>query len=878
MRKGKAPAREAPTFEPGPSRIPTHTGSTVAGTSSRQNSQSAISSPTMNPSSSSDDILGDPQSISVTMVPGQTLVDPLPSDDSPVAPAAGIFSGPAAESEAGTLLFPSTDPSLFGQPSSSSHGFRSELDRSWKDPTRKKWLRAKRSSSSDGPIYSTPVNKFTATPSSESSHNTFLSNPFGDSHTPSVQRMSSQEESTPRATPSRLPDAPEWVSETPSTSATFEESMGEFYNRISRMYVLQLVRNRDLSQFSTTNIPEQPVTIDRHQFYSNEHPRIRMATFDLSPEDLREVRRQFVEPFGPDDHVRRGMGNTRSTPEKGDSRDPREPDDSPNDDNEFGDGSRPPPKRGPPKEPRKDRNPLNMGGGPPGPPGPPDGGDSNGEHTESDPDRTDSEDDDEYPDGNHPGRRGKQFKRFASSLEAHLPTVFGQTRYTSADATFSAKEVFVYDPKPRAEAELLRAAFQRFEDLIIYQLLGAKVSEKTTSGLRKNLLQSIPKPDFYHGDNNDYVTFDEWVRSLVRWLALAGLVGPERRWSKSLNDWVLTSIDLQRTNIVGTLLKGSGAIWFSDYVEATPDSFDRSAPYLARMSFMEVISGLYRRFIHDASLSHVGEKLKDVRYSASGGVKGVFSAMVRYAKCMPSPPDPYTFKQQLLLKLPESMSDDMTSIHGVSAKASTVDVIMQAALTCERGLNAKKYLSRLKEGNKRAHRRCSRSKSHDKKKKEKGHSPSPKRLQKVEGRRYQVDAYQKDRNDRYPPRNEQRYPPKNGNRYPPRDNRYPNRENDRNATGSKPNDMPQSNPKLSNQYYRKVDANGKPGGRLYHMVEVSDEESDSKSNTSEPADEVLAAMGSNTGSDNDSDDESDPWGGSQYSSRGTSWIHERQKL
>ncbi|KAF9256039.1 hypothetical protein L218DRAFT_1007898 [Marasmius fiardii PR-910] len=343
-------------------------------------------------------------------------------------------------------------------------------------------------------------------------------------------------------------------------------------------------------------------------------------------------------------------------------------------------------------ESRKDKSGHkgNSGGAPPPPPppggnGPPD--------SDDDPDHTDSDED------IHPRSVSNSVRR-----ESHTPkpATFGQTRYTSVDHTFNKQETFNYDPRPQSHREILRAAFQQFEDLIIYQLLGTTASEPAAANLRKNLLQSIPNPEFYYGDNNDYVKYDEWVRSLVHWLALAGLVGPATRWSDSKNDWVLTSIDIQRTNVIGTLVKGDAAIWFADCVEAIPERFNRDNPYRGQMTFMEVISGLYRRFIHDASLTHVAEKLKDVRYTVSGSVKGVFSAMIRYAKCMPSPPDPYSFKQQLLLKLPESMADDMTSIHYVTAESSLVNEIIQAALACKRGFNAKKYYLRLKEENNRA--------------------------------------------------------------------------------------------------------------------------------------------------------------------------------
>ncbi|KAJ8092141.1 hypothetical protein PM082_023965 [Marasmius tenuissimus] len=267
--KGKAPERVSSTFEPGPSRIPTYTGSTAGGSSSRRPSLPTIPQSTPNPSSSHTS--ASPQSISATLAPGGTLVDPTPID-SPVAPATGIFSNATTELEASSTpislttgpgqpgglfsMSPSTDTSLFGQPSGSDHGFVSDLDRSWRDPTRKKWLPERRPNSRDRTLYSTPVQGSSTTPMYQSSSSPIIPNPFGSSHTRSVRMTSSQGDTTPRTAPVRLTDAPERRSETqerqPSVS-TAEESITGFYDRIRKMYILQLVRNRDLSQFSTTN-------------------------------------------------------------------------------------------------------------------------------------------------------------------------------------------------------------------------------------------------------------------------------------------------------------------------------------------------------------------------------------------------------------------------------------------------------------------------------------------------------------------------------------------------------------------------------------------------------------------------------------------------
>ncbi|KAF9257665.1 hypothetical protein L218DRAFT_948984 [Marasmius fiardii PR-910] len=86
------------------------------------------------------------------------------------------------------------------------------------------------------------------------------------------------------------------------------------------------------------------------------------------------------------------------------------------------------------------------------------------------------------------------------------------------------KEEFTYDPTPQSEEEVLRSAFRNFEDLITFHLLGEP--NKANTNVQKTIIQSIRKLEFYYGDN-DFVKFDMFLRTLVRWMNIAGLCGPE---------------------------------------------------------------------------------------------------------------------------------------------------------------------------------------------------------------------------------------------------------------------------------------------------------------------------------------------------------------
>ncbi|KAF9261853.1 hypothetical protein L218DRAFT_945630 [Marasmius fiardii PR-910] len=311
-------------------------------------------------------------------------------------------------------------------------------------------------------------------------------------------------------------------------------------------------------------------------------------------------------------------------------------------------------------------------------------------------------------------------------------------------------------------------------------------------------------------------------------------------------------------NVVGTLLKGNAGMWFNDYVEAIPDNFNQFDTLKGRKSFMEVISGLYRRFIHNASLTHVAEKIEDVHYTTSGRIKGIFSAMVHFAKCMPSPPDPYTFKKKLFLKVPDAMASDMTDIHGVTAELSTVDEIIQAALAMEHRFTLRKYFQKLKEENKHAKRcqshSCSREHRKNPKKGKQNRterSLSPKRLQKVDGHHYQVKPYSKKENER-PDWYNKKYSKQNAGKT--------SNENFR-STENCPSDRRTDELNTSGHLYRMVETKQKDSVHLYHMVEAELSENENEVPPSEGDDsdnEMLAAI--NSGSEpKQSEAESDPW-------------------
>ncbi|KAF9249466.1 hypothetical protein L218DRAFT_1010703 [Marasmius fiardii PR-910] len=126
-------------------------------------------------------------------------------------------------------------------------------------------------------------------------------------------------------------------------------------------------------------------------------------------------------------------------------------------------------------------------------------------------------------------------------------------------------------------------------------------------------------------------------------------------------------------------VKDSARRWIIDVVEYT---------------FKQVIAGLYRRFIHDASLHKVVDQYEAVTYSRAQGVEGMFNNLKNFALRLPTPPDTYTFKKRIMLLLPEGISKILTTIHQLTAERSTtLTDIMNTAIAIERDEAASDYYS-----------------------------------------------------------------------------------------------------------------------------------------------------------------------------------------
>ncbi|KAL0067294.1 hypothetical protein AAF712_005692 [Marasmius tenuissimus] len=269
-----------------------------------------------------------------------------------------------------------------------------------------------------------------------------------------------------------------------------------------------MLREHDLLEHSTTYINEQDICVDeeRNVVYHSNRPQISQRMHAIADSEVDKLRAIYPEPFSKDDPnpyrrspTGRASGGSGGPPSGG-----------PGGSDGQGNNNHNPNNGGDQPQPR---------GGPGGPGGPPGGG---GGDPPDDPGYPSDEENSRFDIYSERGDTGDQQKG---------------VRYTSVDPTLVNKRQWTYDPTPQSQDEMLLSAFKVYEELIITYLFCEPVT--TNASVQKTLLQSIPKPGEYSGDD-DLTIWDSWFRDLVRWMNTAGLCGNETRWSEDELDYVLT--------------------------------------------------------------------------------------------------------------------------------------------------------------------------------------------------------------------------------------------------------------------------------------------------------------------------------------------------
>lgn len=201
----------------------------------------------------------------------------------------------------------------------------------------------------------------------------------------------------------------------------------------------------------------------------------------------------------------------------------------------------------------------------------------------------------------------------------------------------------------------------------IHQIIDERVGfALDTDALLRNRDFKIPYPKEYGGDR-EANKFDNWLKSLLRWMMLSQLGGPYK--------------DRERIAVTGLYLTDRARDWFDDNVEG----INR---YRKRWTFKDVITGLYDYCVNIGAIQEATEKFYSAKYDPEFGVMGFYNELDRHARRMIKRPDSYTFKTQFMTRIPQSITN-MLLERNILAESCHMNEILNEARAIEEGRRIK---------------------------------------------------------------------------------------------------------------------------------------------------------------------------------------------
>ncbi|KIN97515.1 hypothetical protein M404DRAFT_96431, partial [Pisolithus tinctorius Marx 270] len=152
----------------------------------------------------------------------------------------------------------------------------------------------------------------------------------------------------------------------------------------------------------------------------------------------------------------------------------------------------------------------------------------------------------------------------------------------------------------------------------------------------------VPKPGKYKGQD-DLKEFDNWLGQLLKYFCMFKVTGPDH--------------DVDRVLYTYAYLEGLASQWYDQEVES-PNRQIRD------WSFEDLICGLFKRFIHEAS-------------AQNKGALAFYNDLKRRAHRMVQPPDDYSFRRKFLHGLLHTIIKSIFEARGISAEHSTIEQILK---------------------------------------------------------------------------------------------------------------------------------------------------------------------------------------------------------
>lgn len=144
------------------------------------------------------------------------------------------------------------------------------------------------------------------------------------------------------------------------------------------------------------------------------------------------------------------------------------------------------------------------------------------------------------------------------------------------------------------------------------------------------------------------LAFDVWIEAVIRWMNIHHLKGISRQ--------------PERVTFVGQFITGPAAEWYGDNV----DGLGGMDKY---WTLIDVIMG-----------QEAADEFNTVKYKDS--VQELYQAMLKSANRMIEKPDPYTFKDKYMKKIPRNIREEVLR-RGVSAEHSSIRTLVQNAVAVE---------------------------------------------------------------------------------------------------------------------------------------------------------------------------------------------------
>ena len=165
---------------------------------------------------------------------------------------------------------------------------------------------------------------------------------------------------------------------------------------------------------------------------------------------------------------------------------------------------------------------------------------------------------------------------------------------------------------------------------------------------------NLPKPEKYAGED-DIDKFDEWLVQLLVYFRIFKITG--------------LRTDATRVQYTGLYLSELAHQWYSQEVLAPTRR-------VRHWTFEDLIFGLFRRFIHEASAQNAAIQYNRTKYSADKGVLAFYNELMQQADRMVEPPDSYSFRRKYLGGLPQTIVKTALEVCRISTEHSSIEEIL----------------------------------------------------------------------------------------------------------------------------------------------------------------------------------------------------------